>query len=75
MARRPGTTPRAADHTASSSERNVASAAAVSDTAGSRSPKANAAAIASTVPDAIRKAGCMPSIFPSIRNTMAPTHI
>ena len=53
----------------------MASAARDSDTAGSRSPKANAAAMASTVPAAIRKAGRMPSIRPSIRNTIAPTHI
>ena len=43
--------------------------------AGSRSPIAKATAMPSTHAAAIRKAGCMPSIRPSIRNTMAPTHI
>ena len=42
MARMPGTTPRTADHAASKSDRNVASAACDSGAAGSRSPMANA---------------------------------
>ena len=45
------------------------------DVAGSRRPIAKATAITSTVPAAIRNAGCMPSMRPSIRNTIAPTHI
>ena len=76
MARMPGTTPR------SGGPRGIEERAegglgsrATSVTGGSRSPMAKATAMASTVAAAIRNAGRMPSIRPSIRKTMAPTHI
>ena len=60
--------------TASIKDRNVASAALVA--AGcSWMPDPKASAMASTVPAAMKKAISMPSMRPSMRNTMAPTHI
>ena len=72
MARIPGTRPRPAVHPASSSDQNVACAARASDTDRSRSPSANAAAMTSTLPAAIRNAGCIPSTWPSIRKDDGP---
>ena len=61
---------------ASSSDRNVASAARRLRRAAARAAQTRSAtAIASTVPAAIRNAVRIPSIRPSIRKTIAPTHI
>ena len=75
MARSPGTLPRTASHAAPASDRNVASVAGAPDGSRPRRPAANATAIARTVAAATMKATRMPSIRPSIRKTMAPTHI
>ena len=72
----PGTVPRPADFTASKSDANVVSAAAGEpDGAGSRIPRRIPAAMRRTVPAAIKNAACIPSVRPSIRKAIAPTHI
>ena len=74
-ARRPTMSPRATDNAADASDCHVASMAEVGAARSSRSPRANAAPIAMTVPLPIKNATGIPSMRPSIRNTIAPTHI